>query len=159
MTRTSSGSDFRAQTAWIGLLPENPTVRQLGPRGSVGYSSMISHPVRASSSSGTVILSAWRSLSACLENSYLSARTKSCIVCLSTQRINLFYGGPLVCQGEFTFCTLNNAHKPLCLLLTRLSRATSRWQRTADWRIYTSKDWGKKRLSMSGRRSKIPCWI
>ena len=70
MMRTSSGSDFRAQTAWIGLLPEKPTVRQLGPRGSVGYSSMISHPVRASSSSTTVILSAWRSLSACLESSY-----------------------------------------------------------------------------------------
>src|SRR3990172_593835 len=70
MMRTSSGSDFRAQTAWIGLLPENPTVRQLGPRGSVGYSSMISHPVRAPSSSTTVILSAWRSLSACLESSY-----------------------------------------------------------------------------------------
>src|SRR3990172_4601540 len=86
MIRTSSGSVLRAHTAWIGLLPENPSTRQLGPRGSSPYSSMISFCVRASSSSTTVILSAWRSLSACFETSYFPARTRFRIALLSTSR-------------------------------------------------------------------------
>ena len=70
----------------MGLLPQNPSTKQLGPRGSSGYSSMISHCVRACSNSTMVILSAWRSLSACLENAYFPARTNLRIVWLSTSQ-------------------------------------------------------------------------
>ena len=70
----------------MGLLPQNPSTKQLGPRGSSGYSSMISHCVRACSNSTMVILSAWRSLSACLENAYFPARINLRIVWLSTSQ-------------------------------------------------------------------------